>query len=63
MNYELSIMNYQLSIINYEVSPTPPLAPPLHGWGITDERSNCEIVKLSNCDIVRIKHLKKGYDN
>ena len=31
---ERSIINYQLSIINYEVSPTPPLAPPLHGWGI-----------------------------
>ena len=56
MNYELSIMNYQLSIINYKVSPTPPLAPPLQGWGITDKRSNCEIVKLSNCEIVRIKH-------
>jgi hypothetical protein len=43
-------MNYELSIINYKVSPTPPLAPPLQGWGITDERSNCEIVKLSNCE-------------
>ena len=34
--------------MNYKVSPTPPLAPPLQGWGITDKRSNCEIVKLSN---------------